>query len=134
MPQELRWVVTLVEERMASRSIAVQEGSSLRSISDIARHQRLKDNNDEGIAPKEMLQELRADNLQLMRFLRPRMKFAIATMMSDQGCPQARARPKRVSFWLNQSHPQTIEAVLDSAASASLRRDAFSRFEALGAA
>jgi starvation-inducible DNA-binding protein len=45
-------------------------GSSLRSISDIARHQRLKDNNDEGIAPREMLQELRADNLQLMRFLR----------------------------------------------------------------
>ena len=45
-------------------------GSSLRSISDIARHQRLKDNNCEGIEPKEMLQELRADNLQLMRFLR----------------------------------------------------------------
>ncbi len=45
-------------------------GSSLRSISDIARHQRLKDNNDEGVAPKEMLQELRADNLQLTRFLR----------------------------------------------------------------
>lgn len=45
-------------------------GSSLRSISDIARHQRLKDNNDEGTAPKKMLQELCADNLQLMRFLR----------------------------------------------------------------
>src|ERR1043166_7397478 len=45
-------------------------GSTLRSISDIARHQRLKDNNDEGIPPKEMLQELRADNLQLIRFLR----------------------------------------------------------------
>ena len=45
-------------------------GSSLRSISDIVRHQRLKDNNDEGIAPREMLRELRADNLQLTRFLR----------------------------------------------------------------
>lgn len=45
-------------------------GSSLRSISDIARHQRLKDNNEEAIAPKEMLQELRADNLQLIRLLR----------------------------------------------------------------
>jgi starvation-inducible DNA-binding protein len=45
-------------------------GSSLRSISDIARHQRFKDNNDEGIAPKKMLQELCADNVQLMRFLR----------------------------------------------------------------
>jgi starvation-inducible DNA-binding protein len=45
-------------------------GSTLRSISDISRHQRLKDNNDEGVAPKEMLLELRADNLQLTRFLR----------------------------------------------------------------
>ena len=45
-------------------------GSTLRSISDITRHQRLKDNNDEGIAPKKMLQELCADNVQLMRFLR----------------------------------------------------------------
>jgi starvation-inducible DNA-binding protein len=45
-------------------------GSSLRSISDIVRHRRLKDNNDEGILPKKMLQELHADNLQLTRFLR----------------------------------------------------------------
>lgn len=45
-------------------------GSTLRSISDISRHQRLKDNNDEEVAPKEMLLELHADNLQLTRFLR----------------------------------------------------------------
>ena len=45
-------------------------GSTLRSISDISRHQRLKDNNDEGITPRKMLLELRADNLQLTRFLR----------------------------------------------------------------
>jgi starvation-inducible DNA-binding protein len=45
-------------------------GSSLRSISDIARHQRLKDNNDEDIPPKKMLQELCSDNRQLTRFLR----------------------------------------------------------------
>ena len=45
-------------------------GSTLRSISDISRHQRLKDNNEEGVAPNEMLLELRADNLQLTRFLR----------------------------------------------------------------
>jgi starvation-inducible DNA-binding protein len=45
-------------------------GSTLRSVSDIARHQRLKDNNDEGIPPKQMMQELCADNLQFMRFLR----------------------------------------------------------------
>src|ERR1700676_4646115 len=34
-------------------------GTTLRSISDISRHQRLKDNNDEIVAPKEMLAELR---------------------------------------------------------------------------
>jgi starvation-inducible DNA-binding protein len=45
-------------------------GSTLRSISDISRHQRLKDNNDEGVPPKDMLRELQADNLQLTRFLR----------------------------------------------------------------
>lgn len=45
-------------------------GSTLRSISDISRHQRLKDNNDEGVTPKDMLRELQADNLQLTRFLR----------------------------------------------------------------
>jgi starvation-inducible DNA-binding protein len=33
-------------------------GTTLRSISDISRHQRLKDNNDETVASKEMLAEL----------------------------------------------------------------------------
>ncbi len=45
-------------------------GTTLHSISDIARHQRLKDNNDENVAPKEMLSELCDDNQQLTRFLR----------------------------------------------------------------
>jgi len=45
-------------------------GTSLHSISDIARHQRLKDNNDESVAPKEMLSELCDDNQQLTRSLR----------------------------------------------------------------
>ena len=45
-------------------------GSTIRSISDISRHQRLKDNNQEDLAPKSMLLELQADNLQLTRFLR----------------------------------------------------------------
>jgi starvation-inducible DNA-binding protein len=45
-------------------------GSTLHSISDISRHQRLTDNNDEGVAPREMLLELRADSIQLTRFLR----------------------------------------------------------------
>lgn len=45
-------------------------GSTIRSIGDIARNQRLKDNDNEDIAPGNMLRELRDDNLQLARFLR----------------------------------------------------------------
>jgi starvation-inducible DNA-binding protein len=45
-------------------------GSTLRSIGDIARHQRLKDNNEEKVQPQEMISELRSDNAQLTRFLR----------------------------------------------------------------
>lgn len=45
-------------------------GSTLHSIGDIARHQRLKDNDEERIAPRTMLSELRDDNLQLTRYLR----------------------------------------------------------------
>jgi starvation-inducible DNA-binding protein len=45
-------------------------GTTLRSISDISRHQRLKDNNEEDVAPKSMLAELCADNQHLTRSLR----------------------------------------------------------------
>ena len=45
-------------------------GTTLRSISDISEHQRLHDNNDEFVGPKEMLAELVDDNQQLTKFLR----------------------------------------------------------------
>src|SRR5208282_4571216 len=45
-------------------------GTTLHSISDIARHQRLKDNNEEFVAPEDMLAELRADNQHLTASLR----------------------------------------------------------------
>jgi starvation-inducible DNA-binding protein len=45
-------------------------GTTLRSISDISEHQRLKDNNAEFVAPLDMLVELRGDNQQLTRELR----------------------------------------------------------------
>src|SRR5204863_1673095 len=45
-------------------------GTTLRSISDISRHQRLKDNNEELVTPKDMLAELCADNQHLTRSLR----------------------------------------------------------------
>jgi len=45
-------------------------GTTIKSISDVSKHQRLKDNNDEGVAPENMLAELREDNLELTRNLR----------------------------------------------------------------
>jgi starvation-inducible DNA-binding protein len=45
-------------------------GTTLRSISDISRHQRLNDNNDENVTPKEMLAELSANNQAMTRYFR----------------------------------------------------------------
>ena len=45
-------------------------GSTLHSVSDIAQHQRLKDNNAEFVSPKNMLIELCSDNQQMTRSLR----------------------------------------------------------------
>jgi starvation-inducible DNA-binding protein len=44
--------------------------TTLKSIGDIARHQRLQDNDDDGLAADRMLTELRDNNAQLTRFLR----------------------------------------------------------------
>lgn len=45
-------------------------GATLHSIGDISRHQRLKDNDEQNVAPLKMLSELRDDNAQLTDFLR----------------------------------------------------------------
>src|SRR5207248_6435775 len=45
-------------------------GTTLHSISDVSRHQRLQDNNEEFVTPNEMLAELCKDNQQLTRSLR----------------------------------------------------------------
>ena len=45
-------------------------GTTLHSIGDISKHQRLKDNNAERVVPEDMLSELRADNQELTRNLR----------------------------------------------------------------
>ena len=45
-------------------------GTTIRSISDIAKNQRLKDNNKEGVNAMVMISELRDDNQQLTRSLR----------------------------------------------------------------
>ena len=45
-------------------------GTTIRSISDIAKNQRLKDNNKESLVPQEMIRELCEDNQQVTRALR----------------------------------------------------------------
>jgi starvation-inducible DNA-binding protein len=45
-------------------------GTTIHSISEISRYQRLKDNNEEFVAPLDMLAELSADNQALTRFFR----------------------------------------------------------------
>jgi starvation-inducible DNA-binding protein len=44
--------------------------TTLRSIGDVARHQRLEDNNEAFVPPREMLAELASDNQRLTRYLR----------------------------------------------------------------
>jgi starvation-inducible DNA-binding protein len=44
--------------------------TSLHSIGDIARHQRMQDNDEEFVAPQAMLAELAADNQKLTHFFR----------------------------------------------------------------
>jgi len=45
-------------------------GTTIRSIGDIAKHQRLMDNDHENVAPADMLSELLVDNRELARFMR----------------------------------------------------------------
>src|ERR1700735_2405271 len=45
-------------------------GTTRRSIGDVTKHQRLADNNEENVSPKDMLAELSEDNQQLTKYLR----------------------------------------------------------------
>jgi starvation-inducible DNA-binding protein len=65
-------------------------GSTLRSISDISRHQRLRDNNDGSLRARDMLAELCSDNRELTGFLRLTHEVAsgngdvATTMITDE--------------------------------------------------
>jgi starvation-inducible DNA-binding protein len=52
--------------------------TTLRSIGDIARHQTIKDNDADFVAPEAMLSELRDDNLKLVEALREAKDLADA--------------------------------------------------------
>src|SRR5579871_1962895 len=45
-------------------------GNTVHSIGEVAQYQRLKDNNQEFVEPKAMLQELAADNQKLAKYMR----------------------------------------------------------------
>jgi starvation-inducible DNA-binding protein len=74
-------------------------GTTLRSISDISRHQRLKDNNDESVAPKEMLAELNADNQALTRYFRA----------THETCDKFNdvATASEIEVWIDQTERRT---------------------------
>ena len=74
-------------------------GTTLRSISDISRHQRLKDNNDESVAPKEMLAELNADNQALTRYFRA----------THETCDKYNdvATASEIEVWIDQTERRT---------------------------
>jgi starvation-inducible DNA-binding protein len=74
-------------------------GDALRSIGDIARHQRLKDSDKATPSPKEMLCELRTDSLELTRFLR------VAHEMCDEHHDVATA--SLIEVWIDQAERRT---------------------------
>ena len=74
-------------------------GSTLRSIGDIARHQRLKDNDQEGVAASKMLSELRDDNSQLTGFLRD--AHEICARYNDV------ASTSLIEVWIDQTERRT---------------------------
>jgi starvation-inducible DNA-binding protein len=58
-----------ITDDIAERARKIGE-TTLHSISEISKYQRLKDNNEPFVAPKLMLAELHQDNLQLVEYMR----------------------------------------------------------------
>jgi starvation-inducible DNA-binding protein len=74
-------------------------GTTIRSISDIARNQRLKDNNKEGVSPQEMISELCDDNQQLTRSLRA--AHEVCDRYNDV------ATASLIEVWIDESEKRT---------------------------
>ena len=74
-------------------------GTTIHSISDIAKNQRLKDNNKEGVTPQEMINELCEDNQQLTRSLRA----------THQVCDRYNdvATASLIEVWIDESERRT---------------------------
>ena len=74
-------------------------GTTLHSISDIAKHQTLKDNNDEFVAPQDMLAELCSDSQQLTQTLRA--AHEICEKHNDV------ATTSMIEIWIDQTERRT---------------------------
>ncbi len=74
-------------------------GRTLRSIADIARYQRLPDNNDEAVSPRDMLLELIADNRNLTRYLRS--AHGVCAELGDV------ATPSLIEVWIDETERRT---------------------------
>ncbi|MEY2395076.1 MAG: starvation-inducible DNA-binding protein [Acidobacteriaceae bacterium] len=74
-------------------------GTTIRSIGDIAQHQRLKDNDEELVTPENMLAEVWADNQRLTRFLRA------AHELCDRHNDVATA--SLIEVWIDQTERRT---------------------------
>jgi starvation-inducible DNA-binding protein len=74
-------------------------GSTIHSIGEISKNQRLKDNNQESVSPEEMLAELRSDNLELTRFLR--LNHEICEKHNDV------ATASMIENWIDQTERRT---------------------------
>ncbi|PZU45041.1 MAG: DNA starvation/stationary phase protection protein [Sphingomonas sp.] len=82
--------------------------TTLRSIGDVTRHQTLKDNDSEFVAARDMLLELREDNLRLVEDLRAAKQLAddakdnATSALIDEWTDQAE---KRVWFLFEAARP-----------------------------
>jgi starvation-inducible DNA-binding protein len=74
-------------------------GTTIRSISDIAKNQRLKDNNKESIRPMDMISELCDDNQQLTRSLRA--AHEVCDRYNDV------ATASLIEVWIDESEKRT---------------------------
>ena len=74
-------------------------GGTLRSIGDISRHQRLKDNDETSVTPRAMLLELSTDNQTLTRFFRSAHK--LCERHNDV------ATASLIEIWIDQTERRT---------------------------
>lgn len=74
-------------------------GTTIRSISDIAKNQRLKDNNKESVSQLDMISELCGDNQQLTRNLR--VTHEICDRHNDV------AMASLIENWIDESEQRT---------------------------